>query len=139
MNNTIPALVARALRDHRTITWSYITGGGYKPYYSLTRSQILREVRDSPTQLFNFGLVYDPSRPPSTNGRHGLQAYAIIPEPPAINHAAVRRQYLLNEHDSIIHYITQARALLAEHGHTAAADQALQLLHTVTKLTPKTA
>lgn len=141
--NTPAHLVARALRDRRTIIWQYALNqgaGGSWRFHGLTRSQILKAVRRTPAGEFNYGVEYDPSRPPSTNGRYGLQTYTSTPPAPEPrDHDAVRTTYLRNEHDRVIHYVTQAQALLAEHGHAAAADQAQQLLHIVTTLTPKTA
>lgn len=80
--NSTAHLVARALRDRRIVTWSYFNSGtGYWRFHNKTRSQILRDVRRTPENLFNYGLEHDPSRQPSTNGRHGLQAYRIEPQP----------------------------------------------------------
>ena len=83
MNNSPAHLVARALRDHRTVTWSYYgTGTGYWRFNNtLTRSQILKDVRRTPNYLITYGLEYDGNRPTPNNGRYGLHAYAIIPEP----------------------------------------------------------
>lgn len=85
MNNSPAHLVARALRDRRTVTWQYHLHAPNVScrFYGFTRSQILKDVRRTPEDQFRFGVEYDASRPPSTNGRYGLQAYAIIPEPPA--------------------------------------------------------
>ena len=76
MTNTPAHLVARALRDRRTVTWQYTTApSGYWQFHGRTRSQILREVRDTPAGQFNYGITYDASRP-NTTGRYGLEAYA---------------------------------------------------------------
>ena len=78
MNNAPAHLVARALRDRRTVTWQYVNGpSGYWQFHGLTRSQILRDVRDTPAGQFNYGVTAS-----NTSGRYGLQAYAIIPYAP---------------------------------------------------------
>ena len=128
MNNSPAHLVARALRDRRTVTWSqsiYHGGGGSWRFHSMTRSQILKNVRDSTAQEYNCGLEYDASRPPSTNGRYGLQAYAIIPKPPEPaprDHAAERTALRVQRIKADIDALPEA-----------------ELLHIVTYINQKTA
>jgi hypothetical protein len=75
--NTIPHLVARALRDRQRITYSYINGGtGFAYGRNVSRSYILSDVRASDPNLYRFGIYLDPSRTKRT-----LSDYRI--EPPA--------------------------------------------------------
>jgi hypothetical protein len=88
MNNSIPHLVARALRGRRTITWSYATGlTQSNRFHGLTRSQILKDVRKTHLEepkYFNFGLEYEPTLDRSTLPSpedYGIWAYAHLPPP----------------------------------------------------------
>jgi hypothetical protein len=89
MNNSIPHLVARALRGRRTITWSYARGLTLSnPFHGLTRSQILKDVRKTHLEepkYFNFGLEYEPSLDRSklpNPEEYGIWAYAYPAPPP---------------------------------------------------------
>jgi hypothetical protein len=88
MNNSIPHLVARALRGRRTVTWSYATGLTLSNrFHGHTRSQILKDVRFTHLEkpkYFNFGVEYEPSLDRSklpNPEAYGLEAYAHLPPP----------------------------------------------------------
>jgi hypothetical protein len=88
MNNSIPHLVARALRARRTVTWSYATGFTLRNrFHGLSRSQVLKDVRktylDEP-KYYTYGLEYEPtldrSKLPNPEA-YGLLAYTHLPPP----------------------------------------------------------
>lgn len=71
MNNTPAHLVARALRDRRTITYQYDTSPHRFQYRNTPRAQILADVRRS-SHHYIFGTT-----------AHDLHTFTINPEPPA--------------------------------------------------------
>jgi hypothetical protein len=99
--NTTAHLVARALRARRTVTWQYTTGGASWRFHKLSRSQILKEVRQTLLDTehdFRFGLEYSESHKradaPNPLG-FGIGAYAYLPEPPPAPPAPTREERLL--------------------------------------------
>jgi hypothetical protein len=102
MNNSIPHLVARALRGRRTVTSGLTL---INRFHGLTRSQILKEVRKTHLEDpkgFNYGVEYKPSLDRSklpNPEAYGLEAYAHLPPPEPTPPA--------------IHYSTRIRSLMA--------------------------
>jgi hypothetical protein len=75
--NTVPQLVARALRDRQRITYSYINASnGFAFTYGrhMSRSGILRDVRNADLTQYRFGVYLDVSRDKRT-----LNDYRIEP------------------------------------------------------------
>jgi hypothetical protein len=88
--NTPAHLVARALRARRTVTWQYRNHApsGYWRFHGLTRSQILKDVRETLRTTpddFRFGVEYEPSldraKMPNPSA-YALEAYVVLPPPP---------------------------------------------------------
>jgi hypothetical protein len=150
--NTPAHLVARALRARRTVTWQYkkhIPSGSWR-FHGLTRSQILKDVRETIRTTpddFRFGVEYEPSldwaKLPNPKA-YGLEAYAILP-PPAPTPPPPTREQLNAELEKLyIERIAEAARIIARLNPALATaiNQTLhahgKALHTVTPDTAKT-
>ena len=143
--NTIPHLVARALRDHQTIATTENNLGHRAKLYG-SRSSILALVRALPAIHHSYITIYPAPHAPTG----GLRHYVKAPPPPtpkqleaerqavAAVHQATAAQYLRNERERCIHYAQQLADLLESNDDGTTATYAA-LLQTVTSLREKIA